>query len=292
MDPSTRHLIALALTEDLGRQGLASDITSTTLIPEQQLASATMVARENCVLSGVEVAAAVFTTLDPSLKVEILLPSGSEVHREPSSLPVLLTAQGNTRSLLAAERTALNFVQRLSGIATLTHAFVSAVRGTGCVILDTRKTTPGWRLLEKRAVADGGGRNHRLALHDRILIKDNHLAAMPAHQSLADILRQARLDYPGVEIEIEADTLDQVRTFLAIEDVDRILLDNMSLEQVREAVALAAGSGISLEASGRVRLENVAALAATGVDFISVGALTHSARAVDLALEFDLTPRS
>ncbi|HUF63670.1 MAG TPA: carboxylating nicotinate-nucleotide diphosphorylase [Verrucomicrobiales bacterium] len=291
MDPATRHLIALALAEDLGRQGLAGDITSAALIPEDASTSATMVARESCVLSGVEAAAAVFTALDPSLKVEVLLPSGTEVQREGSSLPVLLTVHGNTRSLLAAERTALNFVQRLSGIATLTRAFVSAARGTNCVILDTRKTTPGWRLLEKQAVADGGGRNHRLGLHDRIFIKDNHLVALPANLSLSAVLRQTRQAHPGVEIEIEADTLDQVRTFLAIEEVDRILLDNMPLEQVREAVGLAAGSGVALEASGSVKLEKVAALAATGVDFISAGALTHSARAIDLALEFDLPPR-
>ncbi len=189
--------------------------------------------------------------------------------------------RGRAASVLTAERTALNFLQRLSGVATLTRQYVEAVRGTSARILDTRKTTPGWRALEKAAVAAGGGTNHRVGLYDMALVKDNHLAAGTDLQKAIDRLRAER---PGVRVELEADTLDQVRGFLKLKGVDVILLDNMSLAELREAVSLRQG-GLVFEASGGVNLETVRGIAETGVDFISVGAITHSARAVDLSLE-------
>jgi nicotinate-nucleotide pyrophosphorylase (carboxylating) len=197
---------------------------------------------------------------------------------------------GPARALLTAERVALNFVQRLSGIATLTAAFVRAVHGTGAHILDTRKTTPGLRLLEKYAVACGGGVNHRLGLYDLVLIKDNHLAALAQEgpQPIVRAVQRARARYPQLQVEVEADTLEQVEEAV-LAGADFILLDNMTPRQLREAVRRVAGRA-KTEASGGVTLKTVRALARTGVDFISVGALTHSAPAVDVALDFETAP--
>jgi nicotinate-nucleotide pyrophosphorylase (carboxylating) len=200
----------------------------------------------------------------------------------------LATLEGDPRTLLAAERTLLNFVQRLSGIATLTSRFVEAIAGTRARILDTRKTTPGWRRLEKYAVTQGGGTNHRAGLYDRVLIKDNHLAALRLEppNAVEAAVRRARDQYPGLEVEVEADTLPQVEQAL-LARADVILLDNMSNEDLRAAVWLVNGRA-KTEASGGVSLPTVRAIAETGVDFISVGALTHSARASDVGLDFEL----
>jgi nicotinate-nucleotide pyrophosphorylase (carboxylating) len=199
----------------------------------------------------------------------------------------LLEVAGPARALLGAERVALNFVQRLSGVATLTARFVKAVQGTGAQILDTRKTTPGWRRLEKYAVTCGGGRNHRLGLFDSILIKDNHLAALrhEAPNAIAAAVQRARAAYPRLKVEVEADTLEQVDQALAA-GADSILLDNMDLGQLRQAVQKCAGR-VPTEASGGINLDTVGPIAQTGVNFISVGALTHSARAVDIGLDFE-----
>src|SRR5207248_594624 len=201
---------------------------------------------------------------------------------------VLLEIQGSARPILSAERVALNFVQRLSGVATLTAQFVEAVKGTKAQILDTRKTTPGWRRLEKYAVACGGGRNHRFGLFDMVLIKDNHLAALKAESpnAIAAALQQARAKYPQLKTEVEADTLEQVQQAIA-GGADLILLDNMNPVQLRLAMERSKGHA-QTEASGGVTLASVRAIAETGVDFISVGALTHSAHSVDIRLDFEL----
>jgi nicotinate-nucleotide pyrophosphorylase (carboxylating) len=193
----------------------------------------------------------------------------------------VIELSGSTRSILTGERVALNFLQHLAGIATLTAQFVAAVRGTGVTILDTRKTTPGLRVLEKAAVLAGGGRNHRMGLYDGIMVKDNHLLAKP---ELEAAIRSARLTYPNVLIELEADSIEQVRKFVLLKGVDVILLDNMSPDELRACVSLRK-PGLKFEASGGVELMTVRQIAETGVDFISVGQLTHSARAIDFSLE-------
>jgi nicotinate-nucleotide pyrophosphorylase (carboxylating) len=194
---------------------------------------------------------------------------------------------GAARSILTAERTALNFMQRLSGIATQTHEYVKAVDGTQARILDTRKTTPGWRALEKAAVVSGGGTNHRMGLYDRVMVKDNHLVSEGGMEELHQSIQRLLADHPDVEVELEADRLEQVRAFLTMEEVDYILLDNMSLDELRQAVEMRGmRTRPMLEASGGVTLQTVRAIAKTGVDFISVGALTHSVQAMDLALDF------
>lgn len=279
---SWQPLIDAALTEDLGKVG---DLTSQYFISEKSTSRVRMVAREEAALSGIELAADVFKTVDPSLEVNVLLGSGQRIGSEGINRAAILEVSGNTRAILTAERTALNFAQRLTGVATLTAAFVSEVEGTGATILDTRKTTPGWRLLEKAAVVHGGGQNHRMGLYDRVMVKDNHLAAEDALAGMQAGIDALHQDHPNVEVEIEADTLDQVRGFLTLTGVDYILLDNMSNEQRREAVALAKDSAVKLEASGGIVLENVRAAGETGVDFISIGALTHSSRSIDLALD-------
>ena len=202
---------------------------------------------------------------------------------------MLLSIHGSTRSILSAERTALNFLGRLCGIATLARRYADAVAGTGVQLLDTRKTTPGWRLLEKQAVKAGGCVNHRMGLYDAVLVKDNHLAALGDLSLLPPVIEKLRADHPGLAIEIEADTLDQVKRLLTMPGIDVILLDNMSCELLSEAVALrtATAPKIVLEASGGVTLESVSAIARTGVDRISVGALTHSSVNADLSLELE-----
>ncbi len=282
VDPSIQRLIKAALAEDLGSVG---DLTSHYFIAEDATMTARMVAREPCVVAGVEIAAAIFTEVDSRLEVALRLPSGSAIDEDGVNRAVILDVQGSTRSILTAERTALNFAQRLTGVATLTSAFVKAVEGTGAIILDTRKTTPGWRLLEKEAVRMGGGQNHRMGLYDRVMIKDNHLVSEDRLASLQAGIDRLKTDHPDVEVEIEADTLAQVQGFLTLRHVDHILLDNMPPATMREAVAMAAGTQVRLEASGGIQLANVRKAAETGVDFISIGALTHSARAIDLALD-------
>ncbi|MCC6882467.1 MAG: carboxylating nicotinate-nucleotide diphosphorylase, partial [Verrucomicrobiales bacterium] len=229
-------------------------------------------------------------TVDPDLEIHCLAKDGEALERGQT----VLTVVGSTQSILSAERTALNFLQRLSGVATLTRRHVAALAGSKTRLLDTRKTTPGWRLLEKAAVRAGGGVNHRIGLHDAVMVKDNHLVAGGTVDELRAGIDRVRGACGPVKIEVEADRLDQVRAFLTVPGIDVILLDNMGTGMLREAVALrnAAGSAILLEASGGVTLEALPDLAATGVDFISVGALTHSATAADLALDLETLPAS
>jgi len=268
--------IGIALREDIG----GGDITTVSFVPENQQASARIIARERAIVAGIDVAADVFRRVDASLRPEILRGDGAIVDSGES----VLELRGNARSILTAERVALNFLQRLSGIATLTHQFVEAVGDNRAKILDTRKTTPGLRKLEKAAVVAGGGENHRFGLYDMVLVKDNHLLARPNLSNIAETIRRLHEDRPDIKIEVEADTLEQVRAFIEMDSVDIILLDNMSAPHVREAIALGQGK-VKFEASGGVTLQNVGQIAATGVDYISIGALTHSARAIDFSLE-------
>ncbi|HOW86214.1 MAG TPA: carboxylating nicotinate-nucleotide diphosphorylase [Candidatus Aminicenantes bacterium] len=266
--------IDAALREDMPE----GDITSGSIIPAEARSEAFFLAKEDGVLAGLEVAARVFAKIDPSVIFIERFRDGSSFHQGDK----LARVKGPTAALLGGERTALNFLQHLCGVATATRRFVEAVAGTKAKILDTRKTTPGLRLLEKYAVRTGGGTNHRLSLSDMILIKDNHLRFVG---SVSEAVRRARAKArPGVRVEVEAASLLQVREALAA-GADIIMLDNMPLETMTQAVALAGGR-VPLEASGNMTLDRVRAVAETGVDFISVGALTHSARAVDISLDF------
>jgi nicotinate-nucleotide pyrophosphorylase (carboxylating) len=278
VDQTTSTLIDLALAEDIG----TGDVTSKYFVPEDRMAHGVIIAKDIGIVAGVEIAAEVFRRVDPETSVEILLESGNAVSHRTKVLGV----NGKARSLLTAERVALNFLQRLSGVATKTSRFVALTVGTSARILDTRKTTPGWRSLEKRAVVAGGGKNHRIGLYDRAMVKDNHIVAEGGLGAMQDAILRLRSENPGVEVELEADRLDQVEAFLTLKGVDYILLDNMSLDELRAAVALRKGDRPELEASGGVNLETVAEIAKTGVDYISVGAVTHSAVALDLSLEF------
>ncbi len=268
-----------ALAEDIG----SGDVTTLATVPEQAVVTALMVAREDLVLAGLELAEAAFAQLCPQANLRRAAADGDRV---PAGGALLRIVETPARPVLSAERVALNFVQRLSGVATLTAQYVKAVSTTRARILDTRKTTPGWRRLEKYAVECGGGMNHRFGLFDRILIKDNHLAAL-RHEPPSAIeaaVRRARAACPRLAVEVEADTLEQVELALRA-GADVILCDNMGLEQLGAAVRLINGRA-KTEASGGVNLSTVRAIAESGVDFISVGALTHSARAVDIALDF------
>jgi nicotinate-nucleotide pyrophosphorylase (carboxylating) len=277
-------LIELALAEDLGDP--PDDVTSRVMIGADQTGRVDIVARQQGVLAGLPIAALVFERLDARVKFEPLVQDGSPLR--PGT--VAATVTGPLRSLLTGERTALNFLTHLSGVASLARRYVDAVRGTNAVILDTRKTHPGYRRLEKYAVRMGGGRNHRLGLFDGCLIKDNHVAAWSkAHPgaSLADALRHVRQQIGEAILEIEVDSLNQLADVLDA-DPDLVLLDNMTPERLREAVALRneRGHKAQLEASGGVNLETVASIAAAGVERISVGALTHSAVAIDLGFDW------
>lgn len=274
-----RRAVQAALAEDIG----PGDATTLATVPESATARAGMIAREPLTVAGLAFAETAFRELSPDVRCERRVTEGRQV--APGT--TLLQVSGSARAILTAERVALNFTQRLSGVATLTAKFVEAIRGTRAEILDTRKTTPGWRRFEKYAVACGGGRNHRIGLHDLILIKDNHLAALRDEKpnAIAAAVQRARAKYPQLKVEVEADTLEQVSQ-AADAGADIILLDNMSADQLRTAVALVNGRART-EASGGVNLTTVRGIAETGVDFISVGALTHSARAVDIALDFE-----
>jgi nicotinate-nucleotide pyrophosphorylase (carboxylating) len=279
MQDNSAALIELALAEDIG----PGDVTSRFFVPQERRAGAFVAVRKDGVVSGVEIAARVFAAVDPELEVEVLVPDGSRV----SEGALLIRVEGSARSILTAERTALNFLQRLSGVATLTAQYVDLVRGTRAQILDTRKTTPGYRLLEKKAVADGGGTNHRLGLYDRAMLKDNHLIAEGGIPAIQLAVHKLHLEHPEVKVEQEADHLDQVRAFLKLEGVDFILLDNMSPDEMRQAVEARGERSLpQFEASGGVTLKTLREIAKTGVDFISVGALTHSAPALDIGLDF------
>jgi nicotinate-nucleotide pyrophosphorylase (carboxylating) len=272
--PSSHDPIAIALAEDLG----PGDLTSKYFVGDERR-RARIFAKEPAIAAGVETAAEVFKRVDPQLAVKIVRPSSSRLDAGDTVLEV----SGATRSILTGERVALNFLQRLSGVATLTRRFVDAVAPHRARILDTRKTTPGLRALEKAAVEAGGGMNHRFGLYDMVMVKDNHLVAVPKLQAA---IAHFRDENPNVRVEVEADTLAQVRAFLGLTGIDVILLDNMSCADMAEAVRLGAGR-MQFEASGGVTLETVAQIAATGVDFISVGTLTHSARAIDFSLELE-----
>lgn len=269
--------VKAALAEDIGQ----GDVTSMATIPPGAEARAEMSSREPLKVAGLGFAECAFRALCGTADIQLLGRDGDSV---PSGV-TLLTVTAPTRALLGAERVALNFVQRLSGVATSTARFVEAVRGTKAQILDTRKTTPGWRRFEKYAVECGGGQNHRMGLFDMVLIKDNHLRALQGESPnpVAAAVRRARTQFPQLKVEVEADTLEQVRQ--AVEaGADFILLDNMTLDQLRQAVRQVGGRS-KTEASGGVALASVRAIAETGVDFISVGAITHSARSVDIGLD-------
>ena len=274
-----RQAVRAALAEDIG----GGDVTTLATVPANATAKAVMRAREPIVIAGLEFAEAAFGLLSPKIKIQRLSRDGARV----SAGETLLKISGSSRAILSAERVALNFVQRLSGVATATAQFVKAVRGTNAKILDTRKTTPGWRRFEKYAVACGGGKNHRLGLFDMILIKDNHLAALwnERPNAIAAAISRARKKFPKLKIEVEADTLKQAEQ-AANANADIILLDNMNLKQLRAAVKIV-NRRAKTEASGGVNLKTVRKIAETGVDFISVGVLTHSARAVDIGLDFE-----
>lgn len=275
-----RVVVERALEEDLGR----GDVTSDLLVPSDLTAKAVLQSRGKGVIAGLGVAAMVFAAVDAQVYFAALIVDGDGVAPGQD----LAVVSGPARSILRGERVALNFVQRLSGIATLTSRHVEAVRGTRARVVDTRKTAPGLRSLEKYAVRAGGGFNHRRDLSDAMMIKDNHLAAIGAGGlSLTEAIKQARESLPHtLKIEIEVDRLDQIPEVLAA-GADIILLDNMSTEDLRSAVAMIAGRAVT-EASGGVNLANISEIAATGVDLISVGALTHSAPALDIGLDFEV----
>jgi len=278
--PYARLMTATIVREALDEDGAASDISSIATIVSDRRARCSIVAREAGVICGVPLVREAFRQRDPRVSVRSTVRDGRLVN---VSTPVIFIT-GHARGLLSAERVALNFMQRLSGIASLTRKYVEAVKGTNAKILDTRKTTPGWRRLEKYAVRAGGGMNHRMDLASAVLIKDNHLAALDGNVELA--VRRAREVAPaGTPVEVECDSMDQVRSALVAE-ADVIMLDNMSNPMMREAVELVNGRAVT-EASGGVTLERVRSIAETGVDWISVGALTHSAKAMDLGLDFE-----
>lgn len=276
--PHVFDLARRALQEDVG----AGDITTAALIPAARRAQAAIVSRGDYVVAGGAVARAVYDALDPGVRCEISIPDGRSVGPGQA----ILTLAGAAASILTGERTALNFMQRMTGIATLTAQFVAKARPYGVVILDTRKTTPNLRALEKYAVRCGGGANHRLGLFDMVLIKDNHrrLWTADAGRSLAGAVAEARRKYPEAPVEIEVETEAELQVVLSAAPPDWVLLDNMTPEQMRRCVAVCAGR-CRLEASGGITLKNIAAVAAAGVNAVSLGCLTHSAPAADLALE-------
>ena len=273
MNDATGKLIQLALEEDLGSAG---DITTNATIPPDATGKAAFLAKEDMVIAGLEVAARVFHEVDARCALHFSVPEGGLIHKGQ----VFGEVSGPYRALLTGERTALNFMQRLSGIATAARRAAEALEGTGCTILDTRKTTPGWRALEKAAVRIGGAKNHRFGLFDGILIKDNHIEAVG---SIGEAIRRAReATHHLIRVEIEVETLEQAEEALAA-GADVLMLDNMSDEMMAEAVRRIGGRALT-EASGGVRHERLKAIAATGVNFVSMGAITHSARAMDISL--------
>ena len=274
-----QRAVASALVEDIG----SGDVTTLAAVPENIQAKALVRAREPLVVAGLALAEAAFRQLSTAVQVT----RAAEDRQRLAKGGILLKIAGPAHALLGAERVALNFLQRLCGIATLTAQFVEAIKGTRAQILDTRKTTPGWRRLEKYAVTCGGGRNHRIGLYDMVLIKDNHLVALrnESPNAIAAAVQRARAKYPALKVEVEADTLEQVEQAVSA-GADIVLLDNMNLVQLRLAVQRCKDRA-QTEASGGVTRAGVRAIAETGVDFISVGALTHSARAMDIGLDFE-----
>jgi nicotinate-nucleotide pyrophosphorylase (carboxylating) len=291
MDEQIQAIVERALAEDVG----SGDVTSQWILPPEIGVHGHLLAKAQGVLAGLEVARQVFQQVDERIALQARVKDGDALSRGD----IVATVEGPAASILTAERTALNFLQRMSGIATLTRRYVEAVAGTRAVILDTRKTVPGLRLLDKWAVRLGGGQNHRLGLYDMVLIKDNHIAAAGGITQAVERVRQRNrpglrpepfdqaqdVRVEGLAVEVEVKSLAELEEALAL-SVDRIMLDNMDLDEMRRAVEMTAGR-VPLEASGNVTLENVAAIAATGVDYISVGALTHSVKALDISLDVD-----
>jgi nicotinate-nucleotide pyrophosphorylase (carboxylating) len=268
------EFVTRTLAEDLGEGG---DVTSAATIPEDARFTAEMNCREPIVVAGIAIADAFFRRLDPDVAIEILVADGDKVEART----VLMRLSGKARAMLTAERSALNTLQHLSGIATLTHAYVEAIAGTGATLLDTRKTIPGLRLLHKYAARMGGAHNHRMRLDDGLLIKDNHVSVAGG---VAEAVRRAKSANSGLQVQVEVDRIDQIEPALAA-GAERLLLDNMPPAVLREAVALVAGR-VPLEASGGVNLDTIRAIAETGVNFISVGRITQSAPAVDIGLDY------
>jgi nicotinate-nucleotide pyrophosphorylase (carboxylating) len=275
---AVEEAVTCALAEDVGQ----GDVTSIWTVPAEVRAQGYFLSKAEGIVAGLGVVRAVFAALDPQLAFEATVQDGQPIH--PGQ--IIGEVRGRARSMLTAERTALNFLQRMSGIATLTHRYVEAVRGTKAVILDTRKTAPGLRPLDKWAVRQGGGQNHRLGLYDMVLVKDNHIAAAGGITEAVRRVRERIAHHgSGIQIEIEVKTLDELQEALGL-DLDRIMLDNMTLQEMRQAVEITAGRA-PLEASGGVSLESVREIAETGVDYISVGALTHSVTALDISLKIE-----
>jgi nicotinate-nucleotide pyrophosphorylase (carboxylating) len=270
------EFVTRVLAEDLGKRG---DVTSAATIAEDARFTAEMNARQSLVVAGIEIAAAFFRRLDKEVKVELLASDGDSVEHGTT----LMRLSGNARAMLAAERPALNTLQHLSGIATMTRRYVDAITGTGAVLIDTRKTIPGLRVLEKFATRMGGAQNHRMRLDDGVLIKDNHVAVCGG---VAEAVRRAKAANTGLQVQVEVDRIEQIEPALAA-GADRLLLDNMDPATLRQAVALVAGR-VPLEASGGVTLETIRFTAETGVNFISVGRITQSAPAVDIGLDYSI----
>ncbi|NUR46465.1 MAG: carboxylating nicotinate-nucleotide diphosphorylase [Sphingomonas sp.] len=268
--------VTFVLAEDLGKGG---DVTSAATIDADARFTAQMNARQAIVVAGLEIATAFFRRLDAAVEIELFAKDGDSIEHGA----MLMSLAGNARAMLAAERSALNTLQHLSGIATLTRTYVDAIAGTGAVLLDTRKTIPGLRVLEKYASRMGGAQNHRMRLDDGVLIKDNHVAVCGG---VAEAVRRAKAANTGLQVQVEVDRIDQIEPALAV-GADRLLLDNMAEHVLREAVALVAGR-VPLEASGGVTIETIRFIAETGVDFISVGRITQSAPAVDIGLDYGI----
>jgi nicotinate-nucleotide pyrophosphorylase (carboxylating) len=277
-------LIALALEEDLGDAG---DTTTDSVIPSDLVTEGVLLAKEDLVCAGLPVAERLFEKIDSTIIFTPLVKEGDFCPKGT----VMAEMKGKARSLLTGERTALNFLQRLCGVATASHKYQKLVEGTSCRILDTRKTTPGWRNLEKYAVAAGGAFNHRIGLYDRVMIKDNHreLAGLEGEHGILRSVERARKMYPSLEVEVEVDSLEELRDAIA-SGAEYILLDNMSDEMMKEAVRINGGKA-KLEASGGITLSRIPSAAATGVDFISCGALTHSVKSADISMDIRIPER-
>lgn len=280
LDDATLTLIRMALAEDVG----SGDVTAQYFVPADAHSTGRVISKEAGVLAGLEVAEQVLREVDSTIEINLLKKDGDVL----SKGVVVMELSGSSRSLLTAERTMLNFLQRLSGVASQTARYVAELKNTSTKLLDTRKTTPGWRALEKAAVKAGGGTNHRIGLYDMVMVKDNHLLAEARLEELQRAIDAVHRDHPEMKIELEADRISQVEGFLKLRGVDVILLDNMTLEEMQRCVELTNGR-VKLEASGNVTIERLAKIAATGVDFISCGALTHSAKALDLSLDFTVS---
>lgn len=276
-EESVKQLIATALKED----GADCDVTTLSLVDSEAVVTAHILTRHSCRTAGVTIGEEVFRQVDPSLKVEILIPDGTDIEAND----VLMTITGKAASILIAERTALNFMQRMTGVATATRSFLKAVEGTNCKILDTRKTVPGFRLIDKYSVAAGGGTNHRMGLNDMVLIKDNHRKLWKGGDPnrLDQAVAAARAKFPNVPVEVEVESFEELASALEGKP-EWIMLDNMPPAKMKEAVDIVAGR-CKLEASGGISMETIHAAAETGVDAISLGCLTHSVKAADLSLE-------